>query len=221
MGYVEEAASSSDEEDDCTVLAARRASSLAGTSSSVWGPPAPAAAPDLDAPPAAAPPYQGTGRVLVCTGSKCRAMGGGEVFEAAAAIAADSPGVAVMPCKCLGKCSAGAAMRVKVEGVARCAVLTRVAAGEVRAILDDAFLQPPPPPQPAAAEAVGMGGGSEPGGSGAAGPGGRHAHGAGASGHDRPPRSLEEVLAALPAEAAHADAAAGDSCCVGCSLDHV
>ena len=69
--------------------------------------------------------YEGAGRVLVCQGSKCQAKGAGAVLRGVAQLSAGSPGVEVVPCKCLGRCKVGPAMRVKHDGRA-CSIYTEL-----------------------------------------------------------------------------------------------
>ncbi|KAF8068390.1 Ataxin-3-like protein [Scenedesmus sp. PABB004] len=87
-------------------------------------------------PPAALP---GAGRVLVCQGKACAARGGRAVLAAAAHAAAASPGVEVVPCKCLGRCKAGPAVRVRSDAAPGCTLLTEVSPRELPDVLDDAF----------------------------------------------------------------------------------
>ncbi|GFR52803.1 hypothetical protein Agub_g15425, partial [Astrephomene gubernaculifera] len=90
------------------------------------------------------------GRVMVCTGSKCQRRGAAGVLRAANALAGGNPAIQVAPCKCLGKCSAGAALRVKSsrvpqqlqqqQGEATCATTATTTYTEVRpADLSDVF----------------------------------------------------------------------------------
>ncbi len=82
------------------------------------------AVPALDAEPASSssspPPvaFCASGRVQVCTGSKCAGRGAAQLQRHAEALAAGAPGVAVVGCKCLGKCGKGPAVRLKARGQA-------------------------------------------------------------------------------------------------------
>lgn len=91
--------------------------------------------PNLDDP---APEYVGTGRVLVCQGSKCQREGALGVLQTVSALTRASDGIDVLPCKCLGKCKQGAAMSVKKEG-SRPAVYTQVKPSEVQSMLSSNF----------------------------------------------------------------------------------
>lgn len=80
--------------------------------------------------------YTTTGRVLVCQGKACMRKGALQVLQAASHATAASPGVEVLPCKCLGKCKQGPAMRVRTEQQQRSSLVTEVEALEVSEILD-------------------------------------------------------------------------------------
>lgn len=80
--------------------------------------------------------YTTTGRVLVCQGKACMRKGALQVLQAASHATAASPGVEVLPCKCLGKCKQGPAMRVRTEQQQRSSLVTEVEALEVSDILD-------------------------------------------------------------------------------------
>eukprot|EP00195_Chlamydomonas_chlamydogama_P010311 CAMPEP_0202893030 /NCGR_PEP_ID=MMETSP1392-20130828/2683_1 /ASSEMBLY_ACC=CAM_ASM_000868 /TAXON_ID=225041 /ORGANISM="Chlamydomonas chlamydogama, Strain SAG 11-48b" /LENGTH=276 /DNA_ID=CAMNT_0049577211 /DNA_START=54 /DNA_END=884 /DNA_ORIENTATION=+ len=95
---------------------------------------------DLEQPEFAARNYGATGRVLVCQGSKCRAKGATGVLQAVSAVVGESQGVDVLPCKCLGKCSLGAVIRVKQEGDPRGQMYTQVQPQAIGAILDSHFV---------------------------------------------------------------------------------
>lgn len=79
-------------------------------------------------------------RVMVCTGSKCADRGAATVLEAVALAAPDS--VDVVPCKCLGKCRMGPAVRVRPEGMGRAITHTGVTVDGVQDILDAHFATP-------------------------------------------------------------------------------
>ena len=68
-------------------------------------------------------------------GAKCRALGAADVLRAASELAAGSPGVEVLSCKCLGRCKQGPAMRVKAS-VGATAVAAAAGAGAGPAGLD-------------------------------------------------------------------------------------
>lgn len=87
------------------------------------------------------------GRVLVCQGSKCRAKGALGVLQAVSAVVGSSDDVAVLPCKCLGKCKQGPVVRVKQDGVAQCSVYTHLEPQQVPAMLDSHFAQSVPQQQ--------------------------------------------------------------------------
>ena len=102
----------------------------------------------------AAPSSSGTStcQVLVCQGRKCQANGALGVLQAASAVVGASS-VDVMPCKCLGKCKLGVAMKVvasdevqlynEMEAPSRAPkghVYTGVEASTVGRILDAHFL---------------------------------------------------------------------------------
>ncbi|KXZ54505.1 hypothetical protein GPECTOR_4g570 [Gonium pectorale] len=76
--------------------------------------------------------FEGTGgRIMVCTGSKCQRKGATEVLRAVSALSEGNPAIDVVPCKCVGKCSAGAAIRVRPQGQA-CATYTQVRPAQLR-----------------------------------------------------------------------------------------
>ena len=124
---------SSDSDDDCMPAVARVGISSRFAFPAASLPTSPASL-DLALPefrprdyagPAAAP----GSCVLVCQGSKCRAKGALEVLQAASAVVGASPSVEVLPCKCLGRCGQGAAMRVlspnsDIPGASSCPSLT-------------------------------------------------------------------------------------------------
>lgn len=80
--------------------------------------------------------YTTTGRVLVCQGKACLRKGALQVLQAVSHATAASPGVEVLPCKCLGKCKQGPAMRVRTEGQQRSSLVTEVEPLEVPEVLD-------------------------------------------------------------------------------------
>lgn len=80
--------------------------------------------------------YTTTGRVLVCQGKACMRKGALQVLQAASHATAAAPGVEVLPCKCLGKCKQGAAMRVRTEQQQRSTLVTELDPLEVPEILD-------------------------------------------------------------------------------------
>jgi (2Fe-2S) ferredoxin len=82
--------------------------------------------------------YSGTGRILVCQGKACTAKGGLQVIQAASHAAAASPSIEVIPCKCLGKCKQGPAMRLRSEQPG-CILLTQVSPLEVPEALEQAY----------------------------------------------------------------------------------
>ena len=74
----------------------------------------------------------------MCQGKKC--SGNADVLRAASALVGSSPGVEVLPVKCVGRCSSGGcAMRVKIEGKP-CAVYDGLEALSMAAIMDSHFL---------------------------------------------------------------------------------
>lgn len=81
-------------------------------------------------------PHTTSGRVLVCQGKACVRKGALQVLQAVSHATAASPGVEVLPCKCLGKCKQGPAMRVRTEGQPRSSLVTEIEALEVPDILD-------------------------------------------------------------------------------------
>ncbi|KAG2426277.1 hypothetical protein HXX76_013034 [Chlamydomonas incerta] len=78
------------------------------------------------------------GRVMVCTGSKCQRKGAQQVLEAVSALADGNTNIEVVPCKCVGKCSAGAALRVRPQGQA-CATYTQVRPAQLRDMFEEHF----------------------------------------------------------------------------------
>lgn len=102
-----------------------------------------------------APPqeYAASGRVLVCQGSKCVAKGALGVLQAVSHATSQAPNVDVLPCKCLGKCSRGAAMRIKTAN-GSVALYTQVTPQQVASHVHHHFSeqqqqpqQQPAPPQ--------------------------------------------------------------------------
>ncbi|EFJ52034.1 hypothetical protein VOLCADRAFT_103228 [Volvox carteri f. nagariensis] len=89
------------------------------------------------------------GRVMVCTGSKCQRKGGAEVLRAVSALSDGNPNIEVVPCKCVGKCSAGAALRVRPMGQP-CATYTQVRPAQLREVFLEHFAatEVAPPPLP-------------------------------------------------------------------------
>ncbi|GFR44451.1 hypothetical protein Agub_g5683 [Astrephomene gubernaculifera] len=108
------------------------------------------------------------GRVLVCTGSKCQRKGASEVLRAVSALAYGNPNVDVVPCKCVGKCSEGAAVRVRsssnstaaagaggaAAGRPSCATYTEVRPGNLRGVFEEHFGAGAAAKTPAAAAAA-------------------------------------------------------------------
>lgn len=82
--------------------------------------------------------YSSTGRILVCQGKSCMAKGGLSVLRAASHAAAASPGIEVLPCKCLGKCKQGPALRMRAQQPG-CTLLTQVDPLEVPDAVDAVF----------------------------------------------------------------------------------
>lgn len=82
--------------------------------------------------------YAAAGRVLVCQGKACVRKGALQVLQAVSHVTAASPGIEVLPCKCLGKCKQGPAMRVRTEEQQqpRSSLVTEIEPLEVPAILD-------------------------------------------------------------------------------------
>jgi (2Fe-2S) ferredoxin len=78
------------------------------------------------------------GRVMVCTGSKCQRKGAQQVLEAVSALADGNTNIEVVPCKCVGKCSAGAALRVRPQGQA-CATYTQVRPAQLHDMFEEHF----------------------------------------------------------------------------------
>jgi (2Fe-2S) ferredoxin len=85
--------------------------------------------------------YPTAGRVVVCQGSKCLAKGGLAVLQEVSKVTSNSPDIEVLPCKCLGKCKQGAALRVKTAN-GTTALYTQVEAERVREVVDHHFMQP-------------------------------------------------------------------------------
>ncbi len=71
---------------------------------------------------------------------RCQRKGATELLSAVSALAAGSPGVEVVPCKCVGACSKGAAMRVRQQGQ-RCAVYTQLTPQQLPGIFAQHFEQ--------------------------------------------------------------------------------
>jgi (2Fe-2S) ferredoxin len=86
--------------------------------------------------------YTATGRVLVCQGKACMRKGALQVLQAASHATAASPGVEVLPCKCLGKCKQAPAMRVRTDQQPRSSLVTEIEALEVPEILDELLGSP-------------------------------------------------------------------------------
>lgn len=108
---------------------------------------------DISAPQYAPRDYEVPGRILVCQGSKCQKLGALGVLQAVSAVTAGSDAVQVLPCKCLGKCKEGPALRVKPEAApgalpSKGALYTRLTPDQVPAILDAHFLEPQQPATP-------------------------------------------------------------------------
>lgn len=82
--------------------------------------------------------YSTTGRILVCQGKACMAKGGLQVIQAASHAAAGSTSIEVIPCKCLGKCKQGPAMRLRGEQPG-CTLLTQVSPLEVPEAVEQVF----------------------------------------------------------------------------------
>jgi (2Fe-2S) ferredoxin len=82
--------------------------------------------------------YSATGRILVCQGKNCMNKGGLGVLQAASHAAAASPGIEVLPCKCLGKCKQGPALRMRTQQPG-CTLLTQVSPLEVPEAVDTVF----------------------------------------------------------------------------------
>lgn len=98
---------------------------------------------DFSAPEFAPRDYgSAAGKIMVCTGSKCQRKGAAGVMAAVTAVVGDSAGIEVVGCKCLGKCSLGAAIRVKAEGgpCVRGQLHTELQPSEVGALLDGHFV---------------------------------------------------------------------------------
>ncbi|GLI59972.1 hypothetical protein VaNZ11_002030 [Volvox africanus] len=84
------------------------------------------------------------GRVMVCTGSKCQRKGATEVLRAVSALSDGNSNIEVIPCKCVGKCSAGAALRVRPMGQP-CATYTQVRPAQLQDVFLEHFTAPPAP----------------------------------------------------------------------------
>jgi (2Fe-2S) ferredoxin len=82
--------------------------------------------------------YNATGRILVCQGKACMNKGALGVLQAASHAAAASPGIEVLPCKCLGKCKQGPALRMRTQQPG-CTLLTQVSPLEVPDAVDAVF----------------------------------------------------------------------------------
>jgi (2Fe-2S) ferredoxin len=80
--------------------------------------------------------YAATGRVLVCQGKACMRKGALQVLQAVSHATATSPGLEVLPCKCLGKCKQGPAMRVRTEQQQRSSLITEIEPLEVPEVFD-------------------------------------------------------------------------------------
>ncbi|KAF6259412.1 hypothetical protein COO60DRAFT_1513245 [Scenedesmus sp. NREL 46B-D3] len=74
--------------------------------------------------------HNATGRILVCQGKACMNKGALGVLQAASHAAAASPGIEVLPCKCLGKCKQGPALRMRTQQPG-CTLMTQVSPLEV------------------------------------------------------------------------------------------
>lgn len=83
-------------------------------------------------------PLEGKGRILVCQGKACMGKGALQVLQAASHATAASPGIDVIPCKCLGKCKQGPAVRLRNEQPG-CTLLTQVSPLEVSDAVQQAF----------------------------------------------------------------------------------
>lgn len=82
-----------------------------------------------------------TGEVLVCNGKHCRKRGSDQVFHSFIAASHTAP-IAVGPCKCLGHCKKGVAVKVNVDGL-RQVVYSGVSTGCATSIVENEFgIQP-------------------------------------------------------------------------------
>jgi (2Fe-2S) ferredoxin len=86
------------------------------------------------------PPQQfnATGRILVCQGKACMNKGALGVLQAASHAAAASPNIEVLPCKCLGKCKQGPALRMRTQQPG-CTLMTQVSPLEVPEAVNAVF----------------------------------------------------------------------------------
>lgn len=77
-------------------------------------------------------------------------MGGQLLLQTVAGLTAGSDTVEVLPCKCLGKCKQGPAMRFRTEGASP-TTYTKVVAEQVPGLLNAHFRQAPEAQQAAQA----------------------------------------------------------------------
>eukprot|EP00879_Flechtneria_rotunda_P000193 GHRR01000265.1.p1 GENE.GHRR01000265.1~~GHRR01000265.1.p1 ORF type:complete len:262 (+),score=39.38 GHRR01000265.1:189-974(+) len=87
------------------------------------------------------PPQHHTaaGCILVCQGKACMRKGGLQVLQAASHAASKSPALEVLPCKCLGKCKQGPAMRMRTDQEPGCPIVTDVDASVVPDLVAQCF----------------------------------------------------------------------------------
>lgn len=129
---------------DCTTRSVSAAGTSAASTLAVAGRSIAVPQLDYDEEAFSAMHFSGSGRVLVCQGSKCRALGAGQVLAAVSALGANSPGIEIVPCKCLGKCKEGPALRVRPEAQA-CSLYTRVEPARLPEVWSSHFSAPPAP----------------------------------------------------------------------------
>lgn len=84
--------------------------------------------------------YSNTGRILVCQGKACMSKGALPILQAASHAASASPGIEIIPCKCLGKCKQGPAMRLRNQQPG-CMLLTEVSPLDVPGAVEQVFGQ--------------------------------------------------------------------------------
>ena len=97
--------------------------------------------------------YPTAGRVVVCQGSKCLSKGGLAVLQEVSRVTSSSPNIEVLPCKCLGKCKQGAAVRVKTAN-GTTALYTQMGAERVLEVVDHHFQQQAAPVEGSSSEAA-------------------------------------------------------------------
>lgn len=145
ISELDSSSSSSSSDSDCRLVlkARRRASSVSLSQPLAPGQPTlrPTAADRPFASSSGRSPqvYPGSGVVTVCQGGACRKRGADALLQAFAEAALDSPTVEVAGCKCLGRCKAGAMVRLDADGAEAGALHHACTTAQVPDLLDAYF----------------------------------------------------------------------------------